>query len=222
MASRRAGFGLFQCRRQSELQRDERYVRHDEGDRPVFVIVRLEITGVEPLDIGDAVVIEKTLVHLPVADIDRGHVLGAAFDEHFGKAAGGGADIEAVMAGGIELEMVEPRHKLQRRAGYIILRGVVDGDGHVGLEGQTRLGDDTAVDGDGATADRIARTRAAGHEVERDQKLVETLRFGDLGHGLSMTGVAHLRKSYICTGHIRQHVHDKCLGATIRQCETLS
>ena len=63
-----------------------------------------------------------------MADIDRRDMGSAALQQHLREAAGRGADVERLAAGGIEAEMVEPGNQLQRRARDIGLRRIVDGD----------------------------------------------------------------------------------------------
>ena len=51
-------------------------------------------------------------MQLAVADVEGDHARGAALEEDVGEAAGRGADVEAVEAGRIDAERVEPVREL--------------------------------------------------------------------------------------------------------------
>ena len=58
--------------------------------------------GVDALDHRDALVVAQPRVQLAVADVERDHPRGAALEQAVGEAAGRGADVEAVLAGGVD------------------------------------------------------------------------------------------------------------------------
>ena len=124
-------------------------------------------------------------MHLAVADVDCRDMRGAALQQDFGKAAGRGADVETGPAGRVELEMVEPRGKLQGGARDVILCRIGDRDGDIGQERLAGLGDDLAADPDRAAKNGVARPRPACEQAEREQQLIEALRRGER-HGVSM------------------------------------
>ena len=51
-------------------------------------------------------------MELAVADVERDHPGRSPLEEHVGEAAGRGADVDAVEAGGIDAEPVEPVREL--------------------------------------------------------------------------------------------------------------
>ena len=55
-------------------------------------------------------------VKLAVADVDAGHMSGAARQQDMGKAAGGGADVQRLFAGRVYGEGVERRRELDAAA----------------------------------------------------------------------------------------------------------
>lgn len=110
-----------------------------------------------------------------MADIDRGDMRSAALQQHLREAAGGGPDIETVMTGRIEPEMVKRRGKLQCGARDIILRRVVDLDDDMLAEQRAGFRHHLTADPDGAALHGVAGARAAGKEAEGDEKLVEAL-----------------------------------------------
>ena len=71
---------------------------------------------------------------LSASDIDRMHPRCTPCQQHIGKAAGRGADIERNEAGGIERKMVERMHELEAAARHP--RVVATGDGQLGIFGK--------------------------------------------------------------------------------------
>ena len=63
--------------------------------------------GVQALDHGHARVLAQARVDLAVGDVDGGDPRGAALEQAVGEAAGGGADVDAVVAGEVDPERVE-------------------------------------------------------------------------------------------------------------------
>ena len=65
---------------------------------------RIEIADIGLLDGNDIVAAAQPRMQLAAADIDRIDAPRAALEQHFGEAAGRGADIEADAAGDIDAE----------------------------------------------------------------------------------------------------------------------
>ena len=60
------------------------------------------MAGLQPFDIRHARIRSDALMHLAMADINRGDVFCTALQQHFRKTAGGSADVETNAAGRIE------------------------------------------------------------------------------------------------------------------------
>ena len=116
----------------------------------------------------------ETLVQLPVPDIDGEHAPRAAFEQHVGEAAGGGADIEADEAFRLEPECVERRGELHPAARHVgVRRRGLDCcvEGHL----LGRLFERHAADTDEPRCDRGLRARPAGKEAALDENDIRAL-----------------------------------------------
>ncbi len=67
---------------------------------------------VRPLEHGHARIGAQPRVQLAVADVERDHARRAALEQDVGEAAGRGADVDAVEAGRVDAEPVEPVREL--------------------------------------------------------------------------------------------------------------
>src|SRR5918996_5182549 len=101
-ARRRAGQGG----RQRLAEADEGHVARDEGGREREVVTA-EVTHVRPLENGDARVVAQARMKLAVADVEGADAVGARLEQAVREPAGGGADVEAVFAGDVDLELGE-------------------------------------------------------------------------------------------------------------------
>ena len=75
-----------------------------------------EVARVQAFEQRDARIRGERRIELPVADIDRDDMRGAALQQHLREAAGRGAEVERRQAGRIEAEGIEAGDQLQRRA----------------------------------------------------------------------------------------------------------
>ena len=81
----------------------------------------------------DARVLAQFPGELAATDIDRVHQRGAVRQQHVGKAAGRGADIERRRAGDLDREMVERESQLDAAARYPGM--IAAGNGQLGILG---------------------------------------------------------------------------------------
>ena len=75
-----------------------------------------QMAGIQTLAQNNARILAQLPGELAAADIDRIDLGGAAGEQDIGEAAGGGADIEADPARGIDPEMIERMGELQPAA----------------------------------------------------------------------------------------------------------
>ena len=118
-------------------------------------------------------------MQLPGADIDCVNELGAAGEQHFGEAAGRGADIEAGTAGNVEPEMIERGGELDAAARHIGVLGR-SGDDRGGGNSFGGFAHGLSVGGYPAGGNRGLRPRPAVEQAARDQQPIGSF-FG--GHG---------------------------------------
>ena len=111
---------------------------------------------------------------------------GAAFEQHLREPAGRGADVERRPARRIEPEMVEAGDQLERRAGDIARRRIIDADVGGRLDQLAGLGRDRAAHPDRAPLDRVAGARTGFVKAPDNEKLVEpkAVGWGNCRHGL--------------------------------------
>src|SRR6478752_9556077 len=98
-----------QHRRQRDTHRDERDVADGELRRKREF---RESAGIRPLEHRHAGVGAEPRMQLAVADVERDHARRTALEQDVGEAAGRGPDIDAVEAGRVDAEPVEPVREL--------------------------------------------------------------------------------------------------------------
>ena len=101
--------GKDERRRQDAGRGDERDVARDQlgCERQ-----RVEVACVHPLEHDDARIGPQPRVELPVADVDRDDPRGAALQEAVGEPAGGGPEVDAVLASRVDAECVQGMREL--------------------------------------------------------------------------------------------------------------
>ena len=95
--------------RQDQAEGDEGEVHDDDAVERLRQLGRGQVAGVELLEIRHARIGAQLLVQLGRADIHAGHAHDAALQEAIREPTRGGADVEAVPAGDIDLEIRQRR-----------------------------------------------------------------------------------------------------------------
>ena len=132
-----------------------------------------ERARVRPLQHRDARIGAETRVQLPVADVERDHARRTALEEDVGEAARRGADVDALEAGGIDAEPVQPVRELLAAARDIRRRAL---DRELGVVLHLVAGLVVAVD-EAGEHERL-RLRARLRKPALDEEDVETLLHG--------------------------------------------
>lgn len=167
------GEGLGE-RDEGEVHDDERVVGAGEG-------VCGEGAGVDFFEVGHARVGAQFGVELPVADVNAVDVGGAVLEEAVGEAAGGGADVEGVKAGGVDVKVGEGVGEFFSAAADVA-RGCFDVQRGVWWEGGGGFGDEGVGAGpDFSGHDEGFGEGACGGFALEDEELVGA-DFGG-GHG---------------------------------------
>ncbi len=136
-----------------------------------------EEAGVGALAEGDARVVAELLGDLAVAGVDGEDGGCAALEHAVGEAAGGGADVDAVEAGEVDVPVGEGVLELEAAAADVFEVGAEEADGGVGGDGGAGLVDALLVDEDAAGEDEGLGALAGGGVAVVDEEFVET----DLG-----------------------------------------
>jgi YVTN family beta-propeller protein len=139
------------------------------------------VTRVDTLEHRDPSVRPQARVELPVADVERDHARGAPLQEAVGEPSGRGAEVEAVLSGRIDPQLVErPRELLA--AARDEARRAHDGQVDVVCDLLARL----VVTGDQAGHDERLRLLPALGQSALNEENVEPL-----AHGASVNACDH-------------------------------
>lgn len=123
-------------------------------------------------------------MELAVADVERVYAAGAVLEEAIGETAGGGADVEADVAGGVEGEGVESGFEFVACAGDVAV-GLNNLDVKVEWDAGAGFGVGEGLAADGVGEDEALGFLAGFGESTLDEELVEAdffWGFGGLGH----------------------------------------
>jgi hypothetical protein len=164
--------GEGERRRERQLQRDEAHIRDHHFDL-LRDLGAGEAARILPLQHVHARIVAQPPVELAVADVDGKDTPGAAPQQHVGKAAGRGADVERAHAGRIEAKMVEGVGELDAATRDVRLLVLAQREREVGSDLLTRLVETAFARKDPAGENQRLGSGAAQGQPALDQQLIE-------------------------------------------------